>query len=79
MAGNVWEWTRSLYKDYYYPYDPGDGRENLEADGPRVLRGGAFGDADVFVRCAYRGWSFPNLRGSLSGFRLVASPFTSGI
>jgi formylglycine-generating enzyme required for sulfatase activity len=40
MAGNVWEWTRSLYKDY--PYDSGDGRESLEGSDPRVVRGGAF-------------------------------------
>jgi len=45
MAGNVWEWTRSLYANYPYPDDQ-EGRakrENLEASDrePRVLRGGA--------------------------------------
>ncbi|MBN1148998.1 MAG: SUMF1/EgtB/PvdO family nonheme iron enzyme, partial [Anaerolineales bacterium] len=48
MAGNVWEWTRSLWgknlesPDYKYPYDPGDGREDMGSRDWRVLRGGAF-------------------------------------
>ena len=38
MAGQVWEWTRSIAKGY--PYDPRDGREDLSAPYPRVTRGG---------------------------------------
>jgi formylglycine-generating enzyme required for sulfatase activity len=74
MAGNVWEWTRSLHR--YYPYDPGDGREDLEAgrDAPRGLRGGTFGGGDWGVRCAARGWDAPYVRAGDYGFRLVASP-----
>jgi formylglycine-generating enzyme required for sulfatase activity len=52
MAGNVWEWTRSVYRDY--PYDPGDGRESLEGGESRVLRGGAFLSGPLVVRCAVR-------------------------
>ena len=61
MAGNVWEWTGSLWgpsgqEDYGYPYDPTDGREDLEAPNYvwRVVRGGSFFDYDGSVRCAHR-------------------------
>jgi formylglycine-generating enzyme required for sulfatase activity len=81
MAGNVWEWTRSLWgkdlgkPDFGYPYDPDDGRENLEVgnDVRRVLRGGAFSDHSWRVRCAYRDYWFPGYRGRLGGFRVVVS------
>jgi formylglycine-generating enzyme required for sulfatase activity len=69
MAGNVWEWTRSVYKDY--PYDPADGREDLEASGDRVLRGGAFDRDARRVRCAARLREFPHPRFWGNGFRVV--------
>ena len=71
MAGNVWEWTRSLKKGY--PYDPADGREDLEAKGPRVVRGGSWGGSRRVARCAFRRWNFPvNFLNDL-GFRVVVS------
>jgi formylglycine-generating enzyme required for sulfatase activity len=74
MAGNVWEWTRSLWGENY-PYDPADGRENLESDGRRVGRGGAFGLDARDVRCAYRSLWHPHYRFRPDGFRVVVSPF----
>lgn len=78
MAGNVWEWTRSDFAAY--PYVANDGREDLESLSGRVLRGGgAFVDVPGDVRCAVRSGGGPvNLDFSF-GFRVVASPFRSGL
>ena len=72
MAGNVWEWTRSLMLDY--PYDSSDGREYLETDGPRVVRGGSCFNSERFVRCAFRGWLGPYIINLSRGFRVVVAP-----
>jgi len=84
LSGNVWEWTRSLWggdwrkPDFGYPYDPGDGREDLEAgrDVRRVLRGGSFGGYRRGVRCAFRLRDSPHSHWDSFGFRVgvVASP-----
>jgi formylglycine-generating enzyme required for sulfatase activity len=82
MAGNVWEWTQSLWGEnseqpaFKYPYNPGNGRENLKAsnDFLRVLRGGSFDFSARRARCAYRGWSYSNLFGWNYGFRIAVSP-----
>jgi len=79
MAGNVFEWTRSLCGrnweklDFKYPYDSKDGREDLEAGGIRVLRGGAFSIGGRGVRCACRGQGEPDVRDWDLGFRVVAA------
>jgi formylglycine-generating enzyme required for sulfatase activity len=72
MAGNVWEWTRSVKKKY--PYNPEDGREDLRVEGPRVLRGGSWAyDVEWFARCSYRDLVLPSLFLDLCGFRVVVS------
>jgi formylglycine-generating enzyme required for sulfatase activity len=83
MAGNVLEWTRSLWgrrdkqkADFTYPYDPEDRereRLDVEIDILRVTRGGScFGDRD-FARCAYRtgNQAATLIFGPPAGFRVV--------
>ena len=72
MAGNVWEWTGSLFKPY--PYRPDDGREDISGLGRRVVRGGAWDETQRYVRCACRGRSLPSYRFSDRGFRVCVSP-----
>jgi formylglycine-generating enzyme required for sulfatase activity len=83
MAGNVKEWTRSLWGEYgyrpptfKYPYRPDDGREDMEApdDICRVLRGGSFDHFRWDVRCARRHWHDPNLSNWVIGFRVMMRP-----
>jgi formylglycine-generating enzyme required for sulfatase activity len=69
MAGNVSEWMQSEYKKY--PYRPDDGRENLDGNDARVLRGGSWCDSRGSARMSNRNRSNPNVRNHLYGFRLV--------
>jgi len=71
MAGNVWEWTNSLYKAY--PYNAKDGREDLNAFGYRVLRGGAWDFSVSYVRSTGRYWLDPTSSYYSVGFRCVRS------
>jgi formylglycine-generating enzyme required for sulfatase activity len=79
MAGNVWEWTRSLWgkdyhgPDYRYPYDATDGREDESApdEQMRVIRSGSFHNPSPIVRCAARYWLGPTIYQDNVGFRVV--------
>jgi hypothetical protein len=79
MAGNVWEWTSSLRKQY--PYRADDGREDISSDYNRVVRGGSFGLTADGARCASRNLNYyPSNRYRGLGFRVgvgvVAAPFS---
>ena len=79
-AGNVWEWTRSLWgtdigtPEYGYPYDFRDSeRENPDAGSAvrRVVRGGSWDGSRGLARCAYRSSHLPADRFDFLGFRVV--------
>jgi len=58
MVGNAGEWTRSSYRPY--PYSENDGRNDGNANEPKVARGGAFRDrprdAGAAIRRSYAAW-----------------------
>jgi len=83
MAGNVWEWTCSLWgpnvsePHFGYPYRADDGREDPDAgsDVLRVVRGGAYYSGEATVRCALRDCFHPEDHEESNGFRvLVEAP-----
>lgn len=73
MAGNIWEWTSTVYQPY--PYRAEDGRENLHEDaGKRVLRGGSWQSRFTeHARCANRYYANPNFGFVTTGFRCARS------
>jgi formylglycine-generating enzyme len=83
VAGNVWEWTSSLWgkaaskPEFGYPYDSKDGWGNLNAPDTirRVLRGGSFGYVAQGVRCAFRYGYGPLSQVVDFGFRVVSPGF----
>jgi eukaryotic-like serine/threonine-protein kinase len=69
LAGNVWEWTQSLYKPY--PYRADDGREELNSTDVRVLRGVGWGDSNNFARATNRSRVEPSSSNYIVGFRCL--------
>lgn len=71
MAGNILEWTRDYYSRDYYRYSP-----EVDPQGPGhgeyiVMRGGEWTFGAMNLRCAFRGWSRPDLAFFNSGFRVI--------
>jgi eukaryotic-like serine/threonine-protein kinase len=72
LAGNVWEWVSSLYQPY--PYSATDGRENLNALGDRVQRGGSWFSYDNNLRSVARSSDKPANATVHVGFRCARNP-----
>jgi formylglycine-generating enzyme required for sulfatase activity len=78
MAGNVIEWTSTLYQPY--PYNADDGREADTGDRQdvrRVLRGGSWLDNSFFVSVGFRGAVMPIGTSNVTGLR-CARDFVEG-
>ncbi len=76
MAGNVWEWTNTVYKEY--PYDAEDGRDNLNSINTRVLRGGSWLSNSRNARAANRVNRRLDDSNYNGGARLAVSRFAAG-
>lgn len=69
MHGNAGEWTRSTYAPY--PYRDDAGRNDLDDDQPKVVRGGSWYDRPKRCRSAFR-LSYPAWRKVHNvGFRVI--------
>jgi formylglycine-generating enzyme required for sulfatase activity len=71
LAGNVWEWTSSIHREY--PYNSNDGREDVNLWGARVVRGGNYLSAAKNIRCADRHSIYPTARDIYIGFRVATT------
>jgi formylglycine-generating enzyme required for sulfatase activity len=88
LAGNVFDWTSSLWGEwqtegaevtYRYPYDPGDGREEIGAPSSvsRVVRGGSWLNDHTSARAACRSHYLlgPDGANNDRGLRLATTGF----
>jgi len=69
LCGNVWEWCSSAYKPY--PYVADDGREEMQTDVSRVLRGGSWFYDGRLTRARYRLDCDPRYCNSFFGLRVA--------
>ena len=69
QAGNVYDWTSSLYLPYPYIVEKS---EVIEADGERTVRGGSWLNDRWYARCAFRLRFVPDGFDYPIGFRLVS-------
>ncbi|WP_210211517.1 SUMF1/EgtB/PvdO family nonheme iron enzyme, partial [Azospirillum griseum] len=72
LHGNVWEWVEDCWHPDYRGA-PADGSAwTTGSCESRILRGGFWGGAPLYLRSAYRNWLAPNFRFNyLLGFRVA--------
>ncbi len=72
MAGNVWEWTASIYEDY--PAKSLDNCSDVLTHETPALRGGSWYLNGTYVRCGARGGYRPDNGDDDQGLRLFVAP-----
>ena len=79
MAGNVAEWTNSLYYEgstnFIHDLSPDIRYNAKQSDNPRekrkVLRGGSWKDVGFYLQCGTRNFEYQDTTKSYIGFRSV--------
>ncbi len=72
--GNVWEWCRDWFDEYFYSHTPRRNPQGPVSGSMRVLRGGSW-DSDIGSTRSARRFRFnPKLANNLFGFRICRIP-----
>ena len=73
MSGNVAEWCQDWYSATYYDESTSTNPSGPVAGKNRVIRGGAWGRNNAFLRVCSRSYETPDTRQNYIGLRLVLS------
>jgi len=91
MAGNISEWVFDVYNPYvtskgktieFHPREDqfsGTGKENVERDVYRVMRGGSWKSDPFSTESYHRNYSLPNMASDFYGFRCASTKKPEGV